>query len=53
MKRLAVELAIDSLAALGAAMFSYGAWRAWAPAGFLAGGLCLFGAALILARPAP
>jgi hypothetical protein len=47
------ELTADTLATLGAAALSYGAWLAWAPAGFMTLGVCLAGAAYFVVRPTP
>lgn len=46
----------DLLAAAGAALLAYGAWRAWAPAGFMVLGAAMILAAILMAanerRPA-
>lgn len=40
----------DILLLLGAGSLSYGAWLAWAPAGYLVAGVMLLGAGIQLAR---
>jgi hypothetical protein len=37
----------DLLGLLGLALFAYGAWRAWAPAGFMVGGAGLIVMAVV------
>lgn len=40
-------IAPDLLGLLGLAVLAYGAWRAWAPAGFMVGGLGLIVLAVV------
>lgn len=47
---VAVGWRADALMVAGAGSMSYGAWLAWAPAGFLVGGVLLIVAGLLAAR---
>jgi hypothetical protein len=46
----APELALDGIGIAGAAAFSYGAWLAYPPSGFMAGGALLIIGAWYIAR---
>jgi len=46
------KLLPDALMILGAGSFSYGAWAAWPPAGYLVAGVLLIVAGLKIARVA-
>lgn len=50
MRQYLIKLLPDALLIAGAAAVSYGAWLAWAPAGFIVGGALLLVAGLNLAR---
>jgi hypothetical protein len=45
--RLIPDLASDLAVLAGAALFSYGAWLAWHPLGFMVGGLLLSSVAFL------
>lgn len=48
--RIAKLGVIDALGLAGAAAVSYGAWLAWAPAGFIVGGILAVGVSILWAR---
>lgn len=51
--RAAPPLILDLFGLTGCGLFSYGAWLAWQPAGFIVGGALLMGAAALGARRLP
>lgn len=44
------RLGIEMMGMTGVAVMSYGAWLAWAPAGFIVGGVSLIGIAISLVK---
>lgn len=52
-KNTAPALLFDLFGLTGVCLFSYGAWLAWQPAGFIVGGALLMGAAILGARRLP
>ena len=52
-KRVVPALLFDLFGLIGVGLFSYGAWLAWQPAGFIVGGALLMAAALFVARRLP
>ncbi len=47
---LALSIACDSAIVTGAGVLAYGAWLAWAPGGFITGGIALVLLGLLLGR---